>query len=115
MRYDREYESTVKASRRIRATMPEKARLKFQGDFVLDHPGGNGIDTDQWRHDSVEDVIIDDITEEAAYAPRSEMETPMRSAHPVKYGFISSFTSRTCRATACASRLALPPARASAA
>jgi len=88
--YDKQYESTVKASRRIRATTAEKARIKFQDEMVADHPGGNGFDTDQWRHDTVEDVFIDDVTEEAAYAPRSEMDTPMRSARPVKYDFISS-------------------------
>ena len=54
------------------------------------HLGGNGLGSDQWTSESLEDVFVDDVKEAKPYVPRSELETHLRSATPVRYDFIQS-------------------------
>jgi len=88
--YDKKYESTVRESQRAMATRAAKARQMFADIVRGSHPGGNGLGSDQWKNETVEDVFIDDVKNVKPFVPRSELETRLRSATPVKYDFIQS-------------------------
>ena len=72
------------------ATSPVKARQKLEDIVRGSHHGGNGLDSDQWKNETVEDVFIDDVKDVGSFLPRSELETHLRSARPVKYDFTQS-------------------------
>ena len=69
---------------------PVKAKRKLDEIVRGSHLGGNGLDSGQWKNETVEGVF----TDVGPFVPRSELETHLRSARPVKYDFIPPDESR---------------------
>ena len=88
--YNKRYESTVKERERVMASSAAKAKRKFEILVKSKHLGGNGVDSDQWKNEEVEDIFIDDVVEAKSFRPRSEAESLLKSASPVQYDFIPS-------------------------
>ena len=88
--YNKRYESTVREREKVMASSAAKAKRKFEILVKSKHLGGNGIDSDQWKNEEVDDIFIDDVVEAKSFRPRSEAESLLRSASPVQYGFIPS-------------------------
>ena len=72
------------------ASSAAKAKRKFKILVKSKRLGGNGVDSDQWKNEEVEGIFIDDVVEAKSFRPRSEAESLIRSASPVRYGFIPS-------------------------
>ena len=61
--YNKRYESTVKEQEKVTANSAARAKRKFEILVKSKHLGGNGVDSDQWKNEEVEDIFIDDVVE----------------------------------------------------
>jgi len=52
------------------------------------HSKGQG--SDDWRSSKVTDIFIDDVVPESSFKAKSEKDSMMKKAYPVKYDFIPS-------------------------
>jgi len=88
--YEGEEETWNETIKAVSKKDAEEQYKQMATDYFNNNNHSKGQGSDDWRSSKVTDIFIDDVVPESSFKAKSEKDSMMKKAYPVKYDFIPS-------------------------